>query len=35
MTTRRRQLERPLNRIEELRTQRHLPEGQTEDEDNG
>jgi DNA recombination protein RmuC len=32
MTTRRRQLERPLNRIEELRTQRHLPEEQTEDE---
>jgi DNA recombination protein RmuC len=32
MTTRRRQLERPLNRIEELRTQRHLPEQQLEDQ---
>ncbi len=32
MTTRRRQLERPLNRIEELRTQRHLLEGQAEDD---
>ena len=32
MTTRRRQLERPLNRIEELRTQRQLPEEQAKDE---
>ncbi len=31
MTTRRRQLERPLNRIEELRTQRHLLEEQEEE----
>ena len=32
MTTRRRQLERPLNRIEELRTQRHVPEHSLEEE---
>lgn len=32
MSTRRRQLERPLNRIEELRTQRHLPVQETDDE---
>jgi DNA recombination protein RmuC len=32
MTTRRRQLERPLNRIEELRTQRDLPEQQSKDQ---
>jgi len=32
MTTRRRQLERPLNRIEELRTQRHVPEHSIEEE---
>jgi len=31
MSTRRRQLEKPLNRIEELRTQRHLPEQHTDD----
>lgn len=33
MTTRRRQLEKPLNRIQELRTQRHLLEEQAEEGD--